>query len=275
MTFSAPAKINLSLEVLHRRDDGFHELQTLVLPLPGLADQLTFAASSNYSLSCDTPGVPLDESNLVSRAVRLFEEATGQAVRFRINLEKRIPHGAGLGGGSSDAATTLLALNTLTEASLSLEDLAQLAASLGSDIPLFLHGKPAWCRGRGEKIQTLDLPFNHPLVLFKPSFNVSTPWAYQQWQTSRKIPGISYDPQPLGDLSLFNDLERPVFQKYLFLAQLKQDLIEHPATSAALMSGSGSTVFAVMAPHQDPHAFAEEMKQRHDPTLWTHVETSS
>ncbi|MFT6382627.1 MAG: 4-diphosphocytidyl-2-C-methyl-D-erythritol kinase, partial [Akkermansiaceae bacterium] len=124
MTTLAPAKINLSLKITRKREDGFHELETLVLPLPSLADELTFESANSYSLHCDTPGVPTDETNLVSRALRLFEKNTSQACPFRVTLFKKTPHGAGLGGGSADAAQTFLALNELTGSAVPLETLA-------------------------------------------------------------------------------------------------------------------------------------------------------
>ncbi|MGE9266975.1 MAG: 4-(cytidine 5'-diphospho)-2-C-methyl-D-erythritol kinase, partial [Verrucomicrobiales bacterium] len=207
MIVRAPAKINLSLRVLGKRDDGFHALETLVLPLPDLADTLHFEKAAEFSLQCEQEGVPTDESNLVSRALRLFEKNTGLHCPWRIQLEKKIPHGAGLGGGSSDAASTFLALNELHETHLSLETLATWAAELGSDIPLFLYESVCRCTGRGEIIEPVDLTWPHPLLLVKPAFDIPTPWAYQQWRESRELPGISYAPQDVDGLSLENDLE--------------------------------------------------------------------
>lgn len=269
MTTHPPAKINLSLAITGRRADGFHELETLVLPLPGLTDELSFEPAGSFSLHCGTPGVPADESNLVSRALRLFEKNTGLTCSFRVTLIKTIPHGAGLGGGSADAAHTFLALNELTGAEIPLDTLAAWARELGSDLPLFLYQSPCRCRGRGEIIEPVRLPWTHPLLLFKPAFNIPTPWAYSRWRESREIKGISYGPQRIGDLLLHNDLERPVFEKHRFLAELKQFLLGQSEVEGALMSGSGSTVFAVL---RDPGE-AEDLRSRTlaelDPTLWT------
>lgn len=269
--FHAPAKINLLLRVLAKRADGFHELETLVLPLPGLADELTFQAADGFSLHCEKTGVPTDHTNLVSRALRLFEEKTGIAANWKITLEKKIPHGAGLGGGSSDAATTFLALNELHDAKIPLADLSAWAATLGSDIPLFLYQSPCWCRGRGEIIEPLNLDFPHPILLFKPTFDVPTPWAYQNWASSKELPGISYAAQEIEGIALENHLERPVFQKHLFLAELKFHLQNHPKTQAALLSGSGSTVFAILQNAEDAEEIIEST-QSLDPTLWHHLE---
>lgn len=271
MTTHAPAKINLSLKITRKRDDGFHQLETLVLPLPGLSDSLTFTSDDAFSLHCETPGVPTDDSNLVSKALRLFEEGSGVSCPFRIDLTKSIPHGAGLGGGSADAAHTFLALNELTGAGVPLDTLAEWAGQLGSDIPLFLYQSPCWCRGRGELIEPTSLDWNRDLILFKPSFGIPTPWAYSRWKDSNEIPGIPYDPQVVDGVTLFNDLERPVFEKHRFLAELKLFLLEQPETIAAMMSGSGSTVFAVLEHGADGNSLIERTLAELDPTLWHHL----
>ncbi len=271
MTTHAPAKINLSLKITRKREDGFHELETLVLPIPGLADELHFEAADHFSLHCDTPGVPTDETNLVSRALRLFEKNTNQPCPFKVTLTKKIPHGAGLGGGSADAAHTFLALNELTGATVPVETLAEWAGELGSDIPLFLYQSPCWCRGRGELIEATSLTWKKRILLFKPSFDIPTPWAYSKWQDSQEIQGISYAPQTIDELTLFNDLERPVFEKHRFLAELKSFLLDHPATEAAMMSGSGSTIFAVLRDDADAEALQNETLKLMDPTLWSHL----
>lgn len=272
MTFTTkpPAKINLSLKITRKREDGFHELETLVLPLPDLTDELTFETAEKFTLHCTTPDVPTDENNLVHRALRLFEERTKTPCNFRLTLKKNIPHGAGLGGGSADAAHTFLALNKLTESKLPLTTLADWASELGSDIPLFLHQSPSWCRGRGELITRTKLTWENPLLLFKPTFNIPTPWAYSRWQNSQKIPSISYELQNIKNTILFNDLERPVFEKHRFLAELKQYLLEQPETEGAMMSGSGSTVFAILRDDTDAAALRQRTLAELDPTLWTH-----
>lgn len=275
MTISAPAKINLFLRITQKREDGFHELETLVLPLPGLADTLKITPADSFSLHCETPGVPTDESNLVSKALRIFEKETGNSCNFRIDLTKNVPHGAGLGGGSSDAACTLFALNDLTRSEISLDTLANWAGQLGSDIPLFLYQSPCLCRGRGEIIAPVDLNWNRDILLFKPSFRIPTPWAYSRWQDSREIPGIPYEPQTVDHYTLVNDLERPVFEKHRFLAELKLFLLEQPETVAAMMSGSGSTVFAILAEGADHAALSARALLELDPTMWHHFCSAS
>ena len=161
--------------------------------------------------------------------------------------KKRFLPGAGLGGGSSDAASTLKALNELLETKLGLGELLDIAATIGSDVPFFLHGKLCECSGRGECVVPIDDDWELPIVLLKPAFGVATPDAYKRWQASTEIPGILYRPQlcPWGEM--VNDLERPVFQKYPVLADMKMWLLDQPEVHAALMSGSGSTMLAVLS----------------------------
>lgn len=272
MTVTAPAKINLSLKITRRREDGFHELETLALPLPDLCDELTFIPAEHFSLQCDQEGVPTDESNLVSRALRIFERETDIPCPFKIELIKNIPHGAGLGGGSSDAASTLLALNELTGAAVPLKTLAAWASELGSDIPLFLYRSPCWCRGRGEIVEPAEVDWKHPIILFKPAFDIPTPWAYSKWQDSQELPGIDYTAQIISQQTLVNDLERPVFQKHYFLAELKQFLLEQEETIGAMMSGSGSTVFAVLKSEQDAKNLISRTLEKMDPSMWSHLQ---
>ncbi|MES2572177.1 MAG: 4-(cytidine 5'-diphospho)-2-C-methyl-D-erythritol kinase, partial [Verrucomicrobiota bacterium] len=190
---------------------------------------------------------------------------------LRIALSKQIPHGAGLGGGSSDAATVLLALNGIFETLLSRETLAAMAAELGSDIPFFIYQSAALCRGRGEAVIPEPFPHRLPLLLIKPPFGVPTPWAYKQWRDSIELPGISYAPQTLEWGTLVNDLERPVFEIYLFLAELKRWLLEQPEVDAALMSGSGSTVFAVLKSHEAGMPLGDRLAQQFGTNLWVYL----
>lgn len=264
----APAKLNLSLRVLGRRDDGFHEIDTLMVKLPGLADELEFREAEDFSFKCDDPGVPQDDGNLVVKAVNAYESAAGIRCKCSISLRKTIPHGAGLGGGSSDAAMTLLGLNRLHGYPLGVETLHNLAASLGSDIPFFLTSGAARCSGRGDKIEPVPSPPTLSILLLKPTFGVATPDAYGRWKQSFQIPGIRYAPQEIQGITLLNDLERPVFEKHRFLAELKQWLLDRRETAAALMSGSGSTVFAVLHDGADANALAASARAELDPTLW-------
>jgi 4-diphosphocytidyl-2-C-methyl-D-erythritol kinase len=269
LTLDAPAKLNLSLRVLGKREDGFHEIDTLMVKLPKLCDQLEFREAAEFSFQCDDPSVPSDEQNLVVKAVRAYESAIGSACKWAISLKKQIPHGAGLAGGSSDAATTLLGLNRLHDFRLSVTALHDLAASLGSDIPFFLNEGASRCTGRGEKVEAVPPPPAMRVLLLKPGFEVPTPDAYGRWEQSFKIPGVSYEPQIHHGFTFVNDLERPVFEKHRFLAELKQWLLERRETYAALMSGSGSTVFAVLHDDADPASLAHSARLELDPGLWS------
>lgn len=266
----APAKINLSFEIKGRRDDGFHEIETLMAPI-SLADRLTIErskAANGIQFSCDDSSLPSGDDNLVVRAARLFQQRTQIGEGVEIALEKKIPHGAGLGGGSSDAATTLLGLNDLFETRLEQKELIALAAQIGSDVPFFILGSAAMCRGRGEIVEPARLPARFNLLLVKPDFGVPTPWAYQRWKESRELPGVSYAPQTYSGVSFANDLERPVFEKFALLGTLKTWLLLQPEVSAALLSGSGSTVFAVVRNGSDRNQLAERIRAEVDPTMW-------
>lgn len=273
MQLFAPAKINLSFKILRRRADGFHEIETLMAPI-SLVDELTIEPNESgerIAFTTDDPTLPPGEENLVVRAARSFFEAINQEPRVRIALWKKIPNGAGLGGGSSDAASILHGLNELHGRPLPPAHLTTLAAALGSDVPFFLAQGAARCRGRGEIVEPVEPLPPLALLLLKPEFGVPTPWAYRQWLDSRELPGIDYGPQQVGDIIFQNDLERPVFEKHLFLARMKGWLREQPEVAAALLSGSGSTMFAVLREAAEAEALANRARAELDPKLWTAV----
>ena len=265
----APAKINLSLRILGRREDGYHDIETLMCPI-SVFDLLRIEPREDggLELTCDDPSLSVGEDNLVVRAARLFCGEIGIEPHLRIALAKEIPHGAGLGGGSSDAATTLLALNRLFDAQLPRETLAAMAGELGSDVPFFIYQSAAICRGRGEQVEPLGFPHRLPLLLIKPPFGVPTPWAYQRWKDSREIPEVVYERQALPWGDLVNDLERPVFEKHLFLAVLKSWLLEQPEVNGALMSGSGSTMLAVLSHSDEADGIGARLNAQFGPNLW-------
>ena len=247
MKLRAPAKVNLHLRICGKRADGFHELETLMAPI-SLADDITVETSLGRTVrvECDNPEVPLGEKNLAAVAAHRFSHHTGRQFAARITITKRIPMGAGLGGGSSDAAAVLAALDAIFETRLGVAGLETMAAELGSDVPFFIRRQAAWCRGRGERIETWPLPEKLPLLLLKPIFGVETPWAYKNWAESHDLPGLEGTEQDLGGIKIFNSLERPVFEKFLVLPAIKQWLRTQPGVRAAAMSGSGSTMFAVL-----------------------------
>src|SRR5436309_1477586 len=270
MQVLAPAKINLSLKILGRRSDGFHEIETLITPI-SLYDKVDIEKQSRWiDFSCDDPTVPSGDENLVVRVAKAFFEKTKISGGVGIRLHKKIPHGAGLGGGSSDAAATLRALNQLFKTKLSREELANLGSNIGSDVSFFLFESAAVCKGRGEIVSPTKLNKKLAILLLKPGFSVSSAWAYSRWQDSKQVPGVSYRPQNFDGQSFVNDLERPVFEKFVFLAQLKGWLLEQAEVAAALMSGSGSTVFAVLREDSDLDLLTKRARQELDRELWVH-----
>lgn len=276
MQLYAPAKINLSFEIKGRREDGFHEIETLMAPI-SLSDRLTIEQgkiAGGIQFSCDDSSLPNGEENLVVQAARLFRKATEIGAEITIALEKKIPHGAGLGGGSSDAATTLLGLNELFETRLDQKYLVELAAQIGSDVPFFILGSAATGRGRGEVVEPARLPVSFNLLLVKPDFGVPTPWAYGRWKNSRELPDVNYASQEFSGVRFVNDLERPVFEKFVLLGYLKTWLCLQPEVGAALLSGSGSTVFAVLRGDADAEKLATRVRENLDSAMWTHICTT-
>ncbi|MFD0895934.1 4-(cytidine 5'-diphospho)-2-C-methyl-D-erythritol kinase [Luteolibacter ambystomatis] len=265
----APAKLNLSLRILAKRDDGFHALDTLMIRLPELADVLTISEAEAFVFTCSDPTVPGDESNLVVKAVRAWEAASGRKAECSIHLEKHVPHGAGLGGGSSDAATALAVVNDLHGSLLPVERLIEIAGTFGSDIPFFLMPGAVRCTGRGEILEPAPSPPALPVLLLKPAFGVATPDAYKRWKDSLPLPGVRYDAQVFPWGELVNDLERPVFEKHRLLAEVKEWLLNRPEVAGALMSGSGSTMFAVLHDLTDARTVADEARMELDPGLWS------
>ena len=252
MRIQTPAKINTLLYILGKREDGFHDLYMHMVPV-NLYDTLTFAKNNKHGLNFQIKGASFsdpDEDNLVVKAVRAFEQVSGIKVNYDILLEKKIPYGAGLGGGSGNAAGTLKALNYIfrnsneSEGLINPQSLYEIALKLGSDVPFFLKPGPAEIRGRGEKLRELsDYPkFN--VLIIKPSFAISTLEAYQNCIPKREInfPSIrSFD-----DLStqMHNQFEFSLLVQYPLLSKLKKLLIENGAFGA-LVTGSGSAVFGV------------------------------
>ncbi|MFN2621443.1 MAG: 4-(cytidine 5'-diphospho)-2-C-methyl-D-erythritol kinase [Chthoniobacterales bacterium] len=273
MQLLAPAKINLSFEIKGRRADGFHEIETRMAPIT-LADRLTVEKAGDKNeirFSCDDPSLPGGDDNLVVRAAKLFRERMKITTGISLALEKTIPHGAGLGGGSSDAASALLGLNELFDVGLSHDALMKLAAELGSDVPFFIAHSPAVCRGRGEIVEPVARDAKFRLLLLKPDFGVPTPWAYGRWKDSRELARVDYSAQKFESVRFVNDLERPVFEKFVFLARLKTWLRQQPEVAVALMSGSGSTIFAVLREGADSEELAGRARAEIDPKLWTLV----
>jgi len=214
----APAKINLYLHILGRRPDGYHELETLMAPI-SLGDTLDLdLIPSGIDFTCSDPALADAKDNLATKAARLFLDEFKLTTGVRIHLEKAVPVGAGLGGGSGDAAAVLLALRDLTKTNCPDAKLAELAGRLGSDIPFFIYRTAAICRGRGEIIEPIRLKEKLQGLLVHPGFGVSTPWAYKTY-AQNPHPGIAG--KTFADFTLRNDLEPPAFSKYPWLPTAK------------------------------------------------------
>jgi len=277
----SPCKVNLILNILGKRADGFHELETVMQPV-NLCDEMTFARGGmGVQLTCSHPELPTDSKNLAHRAATAFLDAAKISDGVRIHLQKNLPLAGGIGGGSANAAVTFAALNELFGSPLPLEKLHELAAALGSDVPFFLYDQPALATGRGEKVQTLE---NFPalrgkaFLLAHPGFGISTPWSYQNLarfpEALNGSPGRAQRLISLlrGDLNtaakeFYNSLEAPAFDKFPVLWLYQEFLLEHGAVMA-LMSGSGSTTFAIADNLAAAEALAEKFKSQFGDNGW-------
>ncbi|MFQ5736599.1 MAG: 4-(cytidine 5'-diphospho)-2-C-methyl-D-erythritol kinase [Thermodesulfobacteriota bacterium] len=251
----SPAKINLFLKVLRKRDDGFHELYSLMQPVT-LYDNISIDAQEGegISLECHHAELPADHTNLAWRAARLLLDTTGIKKRITITIDKKIPVGAGLGGGSSNAAAVLMALNDLLNAGLTEGKLMEMGALLGSDVPFFILGGPALATGRGEVLSRVALPGCH-YILINPGISVSTAWVYGNLNLTKNPEdnNLSYSGEALRSCAdvaalLANDLEPVTTGRFPEISRLKALLVEHGALGA-LMSGSGATVFGLFSTH--------------------------
>lgn len=256
----APAKINLFLRVTGQRPDGYHDLYSLMCPL-ALYDTLTLnVGGRGLGIVCDHPDVPEDASNLAARSARLFLETAfvGNASPIRgltIHIEKNIPVGAGLGGGSSDAAAVLTALNDYFGKPLSVPALMAIGVRLGADVPFFIFGAPAIAAGIGDRLE----PFPHltpwTALLVYPNEVVSTTWVYKNLnlrltKDENKLSKFNFDGRFFDvDEHLVNDLEPVTERAFPFIKGIKRLLLAHGA-AGAMMSGSGSTVFGLFADSQ-------------------------
>jgi 4-diphosphocytidyl-2-C-methyl-D-erythritol kinase len=272
LILKAPAKINLWLRIVGKRSDGYHEVETRMCPI-SICDSVHVArrGDTEVTLTCSDSTVPTDESNLALKALRAFESRIGQRQGWDIRLDKAIPHGAGLGGGSSNAAALLDAVNQLSGSPLSLEQLVGVASQIGSDVPFFLHRSCCDATGRGEAVTPVDFPWRLPLVLIKPPFGIPTDWAYRRWADSQRCRGVLYAAQQCPWGQMVNDLERPVYEKYALLPTLKNWLLDQAETRAALMSGSGSTMYAIAENAVGADLLARKARQLCGDGAWIQV----
>ena len=274
ITVHAPAKTNLILRVLDRRADGFHNLWS-VMQTVGLEDDITIKLNQGHAdlrLLCDVASLSTDQTNLVIRAAAAVLQRCKRTLGLDIALTKRIPMGAGLGGGSSDAAATIMGLNRLLNLGWSAMEMAEVGQALGSDVPFFFFAPSAVVTGRGEHVNPVRIKGNRWIVLVNPGFSVETKWAYQALSSTRAhVPALSDHQAALArerELSweqivqaAENDFEAPVFAAHPDLRAIKRDLFTQGA-EAALLSGSGATVFGV---------FREEARAKHAHTHFQQI----
>ena len=279
----SPCKVNLILNILGKRSDGFHELETVMQPV-AVCDEMTFErGGSGVQLTCTHPELPTDGKNLVHRAATSFLAAAQIPDGVRIHLDKRLPLAGGIGGGSANAAVTLASLNELFGAPLSLEELHTLAAALGSDVPFFLQDRPALATGRGEQVRALE---NFPALRSKafflahPGFGISTPWSYQNLarfpqalngrvgRAARLIALLQTGDLNAAATEIYNSLEAPAFDKFPVLS-LYQEFLRANGALVTLMSGSGSTTFAIAKDLAAAQQLAEKFKSQFGDHGWT------
>jgi 4-diphosphocytidyl-2-C-methyl-D-erythritol kinase len=274
ITLRSFAKVNYTLDILSPRPDGYHSVATVMQTI-SLADTLTISAAESLGivLECDAPGVPADSSNLAWRAAGFALRAAGRTDGLRITLEKRIPSQAGLGGGSSNAACTLMGVNRLLDLGLNPVQLTELATKLGSDVAFFLTGGTAAARGRGESITPLEDRPELWFVVVKPAINVSTGWAYgaldaipnrQSARATRRME----EALRTGDVDrvysrMTNDFEQVIFAAHLPLALLQDELLMARCQTAHLC-GSGSAMFGVCMTESEANEAARIMRLKYD-----------
>ncbi len=244
-----PAKINLGLNIVSKREDGFHNLETIFYPI-NIFDEIVFEKSESTEFETDNEFLKTEiESNLIIKAIQLLEEETKQKLHCKVMLKKNIPTGAGLGGGSSDAAATLIALNNLFELNFETAKLKTLALNLGSDVPFFIYGKPCFTEGRGEIITPLSLKIPYPILLVNPNIHINTAWAFQNISPQMTKYSLRNFKDEIVDINILfkkltNDFEVPVFSAHPEIEKIKKEMNQHGAIYSQ-MSGSGSTLFGI------------------------------
>jgi len=263
----SPAKINLGLNVVNKREDGYHDLETIFLPLL-LSDKLTFIKSDKLTISSNSDLLNNLQNNLVFKAIKLLEEFTNQTLLIEIFIDKIIPIGGGLGGGSSNAATTLKTINKMFKLSLTVQELSELALKLGSDVPYFLNPVPAFAESRGEILHPLDMELPYPILIVNPGIKIDTSLTFKKIKPS--IPKRSlreFIHSGLTELDslkdyFINDFEQVVFKEYPLLKDIKEKLY-YQGAQFALMSGTGSTVYGIFSNLQKAYWAEDFFKQKY------------
>jgi 4-diphosphocytidyl-2-C-methyl-D-erythritol kinase len=269
ITKASPAKVNLYLQVLRKREDGYHDILSLMQKI-SLCDELAFATTGGgIALHCPGTNLPEDEGNIVYRAAAAFYSRIGTSPGIEITIRKRIPIAAGLGGGSSNAATTLMALNEMHGSPVTREELMKIGTGLGADVPFFIFGRAAWASGIGDRLTEFNRLPHLWFLLINPGFEISTKLVYQGLNLGLTKQGINYSIPRFStteDLirGLKNDLESVTMRVHPVLDQIKALLLASGARGA-LMSGSGPTVFGVFPDRESAERAEKNLGQQ---TRW-------
>jgi 4-diphosphocytidyl-2-C-methyl-D-erythritol kinase len=267
MTVDSPAKINLGLNVVSRRTDGYHDLETIFIPLL-LSDKLIFSISDGLRLNTNSKQLNELNDNLILKAIKLLGRQSKRKILVDIFVEKNIPIGSGLGGGSSNAAITLKIINKLFQLGFSYTDLSGFASELGSDVPYFLNPVPCFAESRGEILFPLDLELSYPILIVNPRIKIDTAWAFSKIKPSKPVTNLrKIIIEKKIDITEYrnyitNDFEEIVFKEYSTIKEIKNELYNQGA-KFALMSGTGSTVYGIFTNLQQAYWAEEFFKQKY------------
>jgi 4-diphosphocytidyl-2-C-methyl-D-erythritol kinase len=272
--FISPAKVNLFLRIVGKQPDGYHQLISLMCPV-SLHDRISIQfQTKQMQITCTHPQIPINSDNLALKAAEAFYKATSYNDCVFMAIEKNIPVGAGLGGGSSNAATVLLALNQWYRWPLRLEQLKKIALTLGADVPFFLEKAVSLVCGIGEHLHRIAVDIRYPLIIVYPGFSVSTAWAFKNFKfdlTIEKLNDIKFklisrykntkdlEVDWISDIQ--NDLEKVTFSKYPILSDIKKDLIKLGAVQS-VMSGSGSSIIGIFNDDKKRQSALKQLKQQ-------------
>ena len=267
ITVESPAKLNLGLNIIRKRPDGYHDLETIFIPLL-LSDKISFSKSNEYAFRTDSILLNELNDNLILKAVRLLEELTSRKFILDIYVEKNIPIGGGLGGGSSNAAIALKTINKLFDLRLDYKVLADLALQLGSDVPYFLNPIVTYAESRGEILHPFILEISYPILVVNPRIKIDTGWAFKKIRPAHPIMNLrEILKKGLIDFDRLksyvkNDFEAVVFKEFPLIEQIKEEFYQQGA-EFALMSGTGSTVYGIFSNLQKAYLAEEYFKQQY------------
>jgi 4-diphosphocytidyl-2-C-methyl-D-erythritol kinase len=263
----SPAKINFGLNVVRKRNDGYHDIETIFLPIM-LSDRITFCKSDKLNLKSDSDILNKLSDNLILKAIRLLENMSMTKIQLDIFVEKIIPIGGGLGGGSSNAASTLKEVNKMFDLRLNFQKLSELALQLGSDVPFFLNPVSSYAESRGEMLYPLNIELPYPILIVNPGIKIDTAWAFKKIRPSKPIKNLrdifqegSFDINNRKE-DVKNDFEEIVFPEFPEIKKLKEALFNQGA-QFALMSGTGSTVYGIFSNLQKAYWAEEYFKQNY------------